>query len=180
MPDVLKANYAGPATMFRGKRIPAYDSSSCVSYARGISFGGIEVTSTDSGTAPMRNYLCGVAGKNTTEGSPSQPSLELTAPESFRFRWVVSSGNRTISINAKQKTFGTPTDQRPSLVVRANRTVGLDFDLSASAANGDNWTTIGPLSFTATSTGVLWVEMRNNLHLSYPSSSVYFDHIVAT
>lgn len=127
-------------------------------------------------TSGILNYVYGMS-KDTTEGSPSSPCLRLNYPSMFRFRWVVRAGPRRIAIRAKQINMYS-TEQRPSLTVKASAEVGLLDDITAFAPNGTDWVTIGPISFTATGMGMVYVEIRNNLLLS--DSPAFFDHIITS
>lgn len=121
-----------------------------------------------------RHLQVGVV-KNTTDGSPAQPSLQLSIPGFWRFKWVVKAGARTITINTKQAANLTPY---PSMIVRASPGV-LATDQTASSAGGTGWTTIGPISFTALADGVVWVELWNNCVQKYDTPAL-FDHVVVT
>jgi hypothetical protein len=141
---------------------------------RGISIGG----PTDSeGNCPGGRHLQPYLTKSVVEGSPTIPSLELKSGY-YRFRWVVQTGSRTIAVNAKQSGSVTG-DLRPSLVVKANPNIGINQDLSSSAAAGAGWTTIGPISISATGTDATWVELHNMNTASFLIPA-YFDHIVVT
>lgn len=113
-------------------------------------------------------------GKNTSEGDPSQPSLELIANGVWRFRWVVQSGTRGVSVNVKQSVNYSP---RPSIIVKANPDIGVNADVTATAGSGTGWVTIGPANITPSSAGAVWVE----LHANYdgPTSS-FWDNVQVT
>jgi hypothetical protein len=149
-------------------------SSSVVGFLRGISFGGLS-TMYGNDTGGIKDFQVGMK-KNTTEGSPATPSLELSIPGMFRFRWSLTVGSRSVSIRVKQADL--VATQRPTLVIRANSDVGVNSDLTATAAAGSDWTTIGPITFSATAVGMVWVEVYNNLQVL--NTSAYFDHIVVT
>lgn len=119
----------------------------------------------------------GVAGlsKETTEGSPSQPSLKLNRHGMFRFRWTVNAGSRGISVSVKQAANVSP---RPTLVVRANPEIGVNSDVTETAGSGTGWVTIGPASISPSSRGAVWVELHNNYDSQ--GGACYFDNIVAT
>ena len=148
-------------------------SASCLGGPTGFSInaGGAGSTLGDD-TSGIRSMTFGVT-KSIVEGKPGTPSLQLSTPGFYRFRWVVKPGTRSVSVNAKQiKTF---PNQGPSSVIKKNPSVGLLTDISASVATASNWATIGPLSFPCTATGVVNVELHNNLQIS--SAPAYFDHI---
>lgn len=138
---------------------------------RGVCLGG--PTTYSGGTSFGRHLQIGVA-RNDSEGSPSPPSLQLTYPGFWRFRWSVRAGNRSLYVRAKQLVNSPPY---PSVVVKANSAVGLLSDITASSTTAD-WFNIGPVSFTATAFGVVWVELWSNS--LYSGNTVYFDHIVTT
>lgn len=115
--------------------------------------------------------------KELVDGSPGAPSLKLDRPNSWRFRWAIrSTGAHTIQINAKQAVNQNP---RPSMIVRANPSIGIYNDVSASAPTGTGWVLLGPISVTTSAVGATYVDISNNYSGS-TSSSCYFDHIVST
>lgn len=118
-------------------------------------------------------YVLGA--KDTSEGNPSQPSLRLDKKGKWRFRWVVASGTRTISIDVKQ---AVNVDPRPTLVVKANPSIGVNSDVTGTAGSSTGWVTIGPVTAEPTSDGVLWVELRVNLDYQY--GPCYWDNISTT
>ena len=157
-------------------------------FIRSIAMGG--ATSPDS-SGNFGNHMTYGLTKETVQGSPTPPSLRLDYPSNWRFRWIVNPGVRTISVNAQQYITSSASGSfTPSVIVKANPNVGLKTDISGSIPNILGWQTIGPLSFTATNTDVVWVELHHNNYVSFllgngcfteiPSSSVYFDHIVVT
>lgn len=171
---MVNGNLSGLGVSF-GTIIPAVPvtGSNIVGYLKGISLGGMSDLY-GNGTSGIRHLQLGL-GKNTTEGIPNTPSLELKLPNSmWRFRWTVKPGTRTVSIKTKQIDCGGL--ERPTMKIKANVLIGLNSDLTLTASSGNNWVTIGPLSFTATALGVTWVEVWNNLNKS--NHSAYFDHIV--
>jgi hypothetical protein len=151
-------------------------------YAQGIAYIG-GMTTIDGAGDTLRHMQIGV-GKNSTEGSTTPPCLQLDYPGMWRFRWVIKGGTRTVSVLTKQNSTGS---LRPSMVVKANQSIGVPYDISASAANANSWTAIGPISVTPTGIGSVWVELHNNM-TDYPSicrndETLYpalFDHIVTT
>jgi len=174
-PIMLGNNRADAASVFYGTEYSA--SSPCVIGAlQGVNIGG--PASMDGSTAFGRNYQVGVS-KSTIIGSPSAPCLSLDIPGMWRFRWVVKPGVRAIYVNTKQVTTVFTSSLRPSIVVKANPDIGLNADISASAATSQDWVTIGPLSFVATGTGVTWVELHNN-NTNELNTPAFFDHIVGT
>jgi hypothetical protein len=148
--------------------------TSVSSYAKGITLGGIGTTNIDGNFGS--NMFFGV-GKNTTEGSPATPCLELKYANKWRFKWSLAIGTRTISVKCKQVSNLSP---RPSLTVKSNASVGLSADLITYAPSGTDWVTIGPASFVSTGTDAVWVELANNMTSSVSISPTLFDHIVVT
>ena len=171
----VKGNKTGTVTqVFAKDSLPALPNLA-LGYAKGITFGGPTSMNTD-GTFG-RNLQIGVE-KNTTDGSPfsQPPSLQLTFPGFWRFRWSVQAGVRSLYINTKQ-TLVSP-NVRPSVIIKANANVGLNSDLSMSASDSNDWVTVGPLTFAATAAGMVWVELWNNCQQS--NCPALFDHIVTT
>jgi hypothetical protein len=120
--------------------------------------------------------------RSNTEGSPSSPSLLLRQPGAWRFRWQVQTGTQTISCYCKQAINVSPF---PSMVARANSSLGLAANVTGTSGGGAGWVKIGPISVTVTGPGVLWVELRANLKTQDASSAnplgpwypCYFDNI---
>jgi len=172
--EMVKANRSGKGYDFKITNISLPFSASVVGFNQGINLGG--PTSLIGDDSYGVRHLQYAITKNTTEGNPSAPCLELSHPGMWRFRWVIKPGTRRISIRTKQ--IRSVSNQRPSLTIKANSVVGLNSDLVVYAPSGTDWVDIGPVVFTATGTDMVWVEIRNNLQLF--NSPAYFDHIVAT
>jgi hypothetical protein len=122
---------------------------------------------------PGRNLSVGVS-KEVAEGNPGTPCLVLKYPGMWRFRWAVTAGARTIRVDCKQAYNAA---DYPSIIVKAS-SFGPSSDVTATSGGGTGWVTIGPASFTATGTGVVWVELWNNLKRN--DAPCYFDHIITT
>lgn len=137
-----------------------------------ISLGG--PTSYLSDSPNGRHLQVGVT-QSLDEGFPTAPCLSLQIPGFWRFRWSIKTGQRAIYVWANQNSTGS---YRPSVVIRSNALVGMTADLSASAADGPGWQQIGPINFTATGNGVVWVELHNNNTANVSAS--LFDHIITT
>jgi len=116
------------------------------------------------------------AGRSDTEGNPAIPSLLLRYPSTFKFRWAVRAGTHAIRVNVKQAVNVSP---RPQLIVRANATIGVASDQSASAASSTGWVVVGPITVSPTSDGVLHVELVSN-STSESEAGCFFDHVVVT
>jgi hypothetical protein len=115
--------------------------------------------------------------RSDTEGSPETPSLEITEPNFFRFRWGVRAGLQTISVRAKQ--VSNVTGKRPQLRIKADPRIGVNADITGDAGAGAGWVTIGPVNVTPSAEGVLWVELWN-MDTDTFNSSTFFDHVVTT
>ncbi len=142
-------------------------------------------TTMDGAGSFGRHMQVGV-NKQTTDGSPSSPSLQLDYPGNmWRFRWTVKGGNRSISILAKQNSTGS---NRPQMIIKANSNVGISSDLTVAAPDGAGWVIVGPITFTVPSgsTDVIWVELHNNNYAVKDTMAeliktpAYFDHIIAS
>jgi len=168
----VKANLSGGGAIFNTANQTYSTNPTVIGYGRGIALGG---PTSIYGDGTMGRHLQIGVTKNTNQGSPDAPSLELKYPGMWRFRWVVKPGSRSVSIKCKQVENLSP---RPSMIVKANVNVGITTDLTSSAPSGTDWVTIGPITLTSTGTGVVWVELYNNIITQ--NSSVYFDHIVVT
>jgi hypothetical protein len=120
--------------------------------------------------------------KSTTEGYPANPSILLGQPGAWRFRWQVQTGTQTISCYCKQAINASPF---PSMVARADSSLGLAADVTGTSGGGAGWVKIGPISVTVSGPGVLWVELRANYKGMNASSAnplgpwypCYFDDI---
>jgi len=120
-------------------------------------------------------YVSGLT-EEFSDGFPSSPSLKIAIPNSFRFRWVVRTGVHTIRVSAKQVVNQEP---RPSIIVRANPSIGIPNDITAFAASGTGWVTAGPITVTPTDNGAVYVDLVNN-YAGMSQAPAYFDHIITT
>ncbi len=169
--SAVRGNLSGRAVTV-GVRHSRMGESSTIGALEGIYLGGMSSINGDSTT---RHLQVGIT-QSYADGFPSAPCLSLQVPGFWRFRWSVKSGQRSVYVWAQNNSTGSA--YRPSMVVKANPVVGLNADLSASAPNGVGWTQIGPITFTPTGAGVVWVELHNN-QTTAPSASL-FDHIITT
>lgn len=130
------------------------------------------------GTATFGRFLQAGASQNTSPpagGSSSGMALTLALPGFWRFRWTVQPGTRTITVQVYQSANISPY---PSVIVKANTSIGVSSDVTGTSAGGTGWVSIGPITVTPTSEGVLWVQLWNNLHLA--QSPCYFDKVIVT
>ena len=97
--------------------------------------------------------------EDLSDGNPSSPSMGMWFPTSFSFRWVVLPGTHTIQANVKQDIDIGP---RPTMVVKANSSIGVNSDVTATAPLNSGWCVVGPATITATAQGVLIVELISN------------------
>jgi len=98
------------------------------------------------------------SGRDESEGNEDVPCIRLGTLGCCRLRVAVNAGSRSVSVYAKQPVTGQP---RPRLVVRSNAEIGLAQDLTQTAASGADWVEIGPITFTASQRGGVWVELWN-------------------
>lgn len=190
-----KGNFSGRVMSFNGVQERGMDSSSIAvlsirrmkatepavtAAVRGISFGAPTDTNVIGNFG--HNMQVGIV-KDIVEGNPTQPCLRMDIPGMWRFRWVVKTGARSVSVSTKQNSTGS---YRPSLIVKSNPVCGVLTDMSASAVDGAGWTTIGPITFSGTGSEAVWVELHNN-NIGIPNvngnliyAPAYFDHIVTT
>lgn len=155
-------------------KISSNVSASVVGWNKGISLGGpSSVTGED--TVGYRHLMYGIT-RNNIEGSPNPPSLELSHPTMWRFKWSVKPGQRRISVRVKQNDI--ISNQRPTLTIQKNIAVGIATDITLSADNSSDWVTIGPIVFTAINVGTVFIEIRNNLNISF--QPLYIDHVVVS
>ncbi len=114
--------------------------------------------------------------KSTADGNPAQPSLEMTWGGTFRFRWSVKSGTRTLAIDVKNVLGIQPY---PTLTVKADPSLGVNSDVVGTATSGTGWQTIGPITVSPSSDGVLWVELHSDIKTNNIKTTRW-DNIVAT
>lgn len=117
--------------------------------------------------------------ESLTEGNPAAPSMRLDRPHRRRFLWPVASGARTISVDVKY-TVDPGVGSRPKLVIRANTDIGVNSDIVTEASSAVNsWQTIGPVSVSPSSQGVLEIELRWDSALEN-AQVAYWDNVVVT
>ena len=98
------------------------------------------------------------ASRANSEGNTA-PSLCMDRPNEYSARLPVEGGVQTsISVQVKQ---GGGASLRPRLVVKAAPGLGLNSDQTATASAGSGWTTVGPISFTPSTDGVVEIRLVN-------------------
>lgn len=169
-------SYTAFAGMIKGssgvfaKPIPSFSAEPASIALNGMNMGG--PVSWD-GTGHFGRPLQNGAIESTTVGNPP-PSLQLSSPGFWRFKWTLQAGARTISVQCLQTNIAP----YPSMVVKANAAIGIPSDLMATVLSGGVFVTIGPINITATAEGATWVELHNNLQLA--NSPCWFDNIITT
>ena len=148
-------------------------NSGVSSYVRGINLGGMVCVNGCSSGLPL---MYGVT-QSMSEGSPSAPSIAFNYAGMWRFKWSVVAGTRTITIKCKQVSNQSP---RPSMVITANPSIGVPLDIETFASSGIGWVDIGPVTITPTSTGMVFIQIKNNSNDIRVDTPAYFDHIVVT
>jgi hypothetical protein len=151
--------------------------------ATGLAYKGCLTRSSPGvGTTPSRlqSLMVGsgqyaLGGEDFSVGNPAQPSLRMDASGRWRFRWALTAGSHSIQINVLHAINQNP---RPSLVVKANPSIGIPADVEMFAPSGTGWVTAGPIAFVTTALGATWVELRCNLVTNVGMFPCYWDHIV--
>jgi len=115
------------------------------------------------------------SGSNSTEGTVTPPSLRMDARGTFRFRWSVINGNRSIEVFVKQAENGQP---RPLLRVKANPLIGVMSDGTSVASSGTSWVSTGTVAISPTTNGAVWVHLENRYDGQV--APCYWDRIVTT
>lgn len=99
-----------------------------------------------------------LGGKLDSDGDPLPPCLNMLEGGIIRFKFPVVAGTRSVSVKVREvSTFVT---NRAKLRVLKNASLGIPATLEATAPVGTSWFTLGPLSFTAPTTGVVTVELE--------------------
>lgn len=174
-PAGVRVNMARPAIL---KPVTGTHKTSAALGSWGVLKGmalGSPVNQDGHGSTFGRSITNGIV-ENTVDGNPATPCLQVTYPGFWRFRWTVTPGVRTISVLAKQIANVSPF---PSLILKANSAIGVPSDVQSFASGGTGWSTIGPITITATGTGVFYVELWNNCKAKAGSPAL-FDHLVFT
>jgi hypothetical protein len=108
-------------------------------------------------------------------GNPA-PSMLMQYPAIIRFRWVVLAGSRSAQVDVMQASNVSP---RPKLTVKANADIGVGADVTGSASSSTGWVTIGPLSVTPSSRGVLIIELECPTRLE-GDNGCYWDNLITS
>ena len=136
----------------------------------------IDPMSSFNGDTIATHYHMGVT-QSLTQGNPLSPCLQLNQYGFWRFRWSLTAGKHTISVNTFQSQSNyIDSTMTPSITVKANGAIGINSDIVISASLSQTWMTLGPVTVNPTGNGVVWVELRNNYIPSLLPT--YFDHIV--
>lgn len=113
------------------------------------------------GNASMGRVLQVACYRDNSDGVPAgMPSLRLDNWGFWRFFLGVSPGTVTVTVWAKQVANQTPY---PSVVLKKNTAIGLAVDTTFPSPGGNDWQAI-TASFVATASGVVVVELHNNLN----------------
>ena len=91
---------------------------------------------------------------------------------------MVSKRSGTLKMDMKQVS-NVAAPYRPSFIVKANPSIGVNADVTGTAGSGTGWVTVGPVTVTPSSDGVLTVELWNN-DIGTFNSPAYFDQMVKT
>lgn len=178
--SVMVAHVCGSYSVFPSASMTRFDKGLASFTMTGVRIGHI-----DSPSFVVSDYSMGITS-SYVEGSPNAPSMVLDPQVTWRFKWTVKSGRRKIAVRAKCGFNVNSADERPSLTIRKNTSIGLTQDVSGSLPVGiSEWATIGPVTINPTSTGVVWVELKNNLicdrFVDNPTEvCAYFDHITVS
>lgn len=108
------------------------------------------------GGDPNADRLSVEARRDDTVGFSAPPSIYYPRGGFMRIRLAVSAGLRSVTIKAKQPATGIP---RPTAKILANPSIGVNADVSATAPSGTDWVTIGPITFTPSTAGGVYLEL---------------------
>jgi len=162
----VQGNLTGPVLVLATVRVDPFFPALALG-ALGIILGGAPVDWEGDG---VRSLQFGARFEGT-EGTPTAPSLALDWWGFWRWRWVVDTGTRSVTIYTKQ---ASNVAGRPSVVLKANAAVGLAADVTAVAGSSTGWIAV-TASFNCTAPGMVWVELHNNcLGIA---DTCYFDRI---
>ncbi len=118
-----------------------------------------------------------IGSRDAVIGNSLPPSLRLDSLGSWRFRWTVAVGTRTMSVFVKQAVNLSP---RPTLIVKANPEIGVNSDVTVTAGSGSGFVLLGPATINPTVAGAVWVELHNNYDGQTGGAPCYFDDIGTT
>jgi len=115
---------------------------------------GLVVTASMEG--PSGGFMALNGGVDATEGNPA-PSFRLRGGGRKMFAMPIAAGARTITAHLKQ---ANSLRQRPTLTLMANTALGIAANITETAGAGAGWVTV-TINFTATASGVGWVQFMN-------------------
>lgn len=95
-------------------------------------------------------------GRDDEDGSPTPPSFSMPWGGTIRLRLGIEAGPRSVSVKVKQPSATLP---RPTMRIMPNAEVGIATELIATAPTGEGWVTVGPIAFTATAAGGIFLEL---------------------
>jgi hypothetical protein len=173
MASTQRTPLGGPSQIVKAVN-PRIGAASSIGVLQGINLGSLQ------GCLSSATFMCmkTMAVRENVEGTPGPPCLALIGPTMTHFRWSLHTGQNVLTIQCKQAINGSP---RPSVVVKANPSCGVNADVTSSAASGTGWVTI-TVTVTATCTtttdNAVIVELWNNYVASYQTA--YFDNISTT
>lgn len=128
-----------------------------------------------TGGGPESDLVVGL-GKNSVDGSPTAPSLDIDRRTYFEILWPVATGvENTFTVKVRQPVIAT---LQPQVTILADAGLGVNSDVVGVAAAVSGWTTIGPLSVNPTSAGVLVVRLENRSDDEDPRSQ--WDSVVVS
>jgi hypothetical protein len=95
------------------------------------------------------------SGLDSEIGNPT-PSLKLSFGR-YQFRLAVKSGARTVKVDVRQPDA---TAERPVMRIKANSSIGIPSDVTATAGSQTTWQTISA-TINPTADGVFILELEN-------------------
>lgn len=115
-------------------------------------------------------------GKNVADGSPAPPCLEMDRKTNYDIFWPIEPNvANTFTAKVKQPVIAS---LQPRVTIIADASLGVNADVTGTAAASTGWVTIGPLTVNPTSAGVLLVRLENRSMDQDPRS--YWDCVVVS
>jgi hypothetical protein len=108
-----------------------------------------------------------LGGLDATTGNPA-PSLKLRAGR-WPVRLAVKSGARTVKVDVRQPDA---TAARPVMRIKANSSIGIPSDVTATAGSQTTWQTISA-TINPTADGAFVLELEN----PDPEKPCWFDNV---